>query len=287
VTATASSSLLAGAILPLTGELDAVAATPSTDAIATQCGVSPAQTWDLHVSAAGQTLDVPLFVAAPTAAEAAAGFGAKLVVCLPPPDTASFGATLRSATFTSSAIRVPTAAADYRWTSLWTPYVAGTGTPNAAGTVEAQALQRVPLTLLTGLARRRVVSHRTVRAHGKRKRVNVVATVVAFDSGVTENGTSPGSVRITTSARRRRLGGAKGVLELVGLRFATLRITAVVDSDTPVPTGQTAAPDDLFFHDLGGPACTPTTLFGGVPCVDVTLGGARLTRSVVVRAYTR
>src|SRR3954451_6921753 len=136
VTATASAAALAGAGLPLTGELDAIAPTPTTASQAAQCGVAPSQTWNLHLSAAGQNLDIPLFVAAGTTAEAAAGFQTKLVVCLPPQQTAQFGVKLLSATFTSSAITQPTATGDYRWTSLWTPYLAGGTAVNPAGSVE-------------------------------------------------------------------------------------------------------------------------------------------------------
>ena len=122
-------------MLPLTGEHDAIAPTAATNAAAAQCGVSPSQTWDLHLTAAGQTLDIPMFVVAGSAAEVAAGYQTKLVVCLPPPDVppgtpgrATFGAKLLSATFTSSAISAPAAPGDYRWTSVWTPYVPGQGT---------------------------------------------------------------------------------------------------------------------------------------------------------------
>src|SRR4051794_19638437 len=128
VTATAAAADLGGAVLPLTGELDAIAPTAATTAAAQQCGVAPAQTWNLHLTAAGQALDIPLFVAATAGPEASVGT-AKLVVCLPPPDVpagtpgrATFGAKLLSATFTSSAITEATTAGDYRWTSLWTPY---------------------------------------------------------------------------------------------------------------------------------------------------------------------
>src|SRR5690242_4043175 len=79
VTATASAADLGGAVLPLTGELDAIAPTATTNATAAACGVAPAQTWDLHLTAAGQTIDVPLFVVAAAAPEAAAGYQTKLV----------------------------------------------------------------------------------------------------------------------------------------------------------------------------------------------------------------
>ena len=82
VTATASAADLGGAVLPLTGELDAIAPTAATIAAAQQCGVTPAQTWNLHLTAAGQSLDIPMFVVA----SQVPGYPWSLVVCLPPPD---------------------------------------------------------------------------------------------------------------------------------------------------------------------------------------------------------
>ena len=83
VTATAAAADLGGAILPLTGELQAVAANPTG---AAQCQVAASQYWNLHLTAAGQTLDIPIYVVAANATETASGYQAKLVVCLPPPD---------------------------------------------------------------------------------------------------------------------------------------------------------------------------------------------------------
>src|SRR3954452_1720269 len=83
VTAPAAAADLGGAILPLTGELQSVAANPAG---AAQCGVAAAQYWNLHLTAAGQILDVPMYVVTASAGEQTAGYQAKLVVCLPPPD---------------------------------------------------------------------------------------------------------------------------------------------------------------------------------------------------------
>ena len=295
VTATASAADLAGAVLPLTGELDAIAPTPTTDATAQVCGVTPAQTWDLHLSTAGQTLDIPLFVVPAAAPDQAAGLGTKLVVCLPPPDVpvntpgrAVFGAKLLSATFAVSAITLPAAPADYRWTSLWTPYTPGTGQPNAAGTVETQALQRLPVKLTTAIARKRVVTTKTVKVKGKKEKVKIVATAVGFASGVTENGTPAASAVVTTTGRGKKLGAAKGSFAMVGLKSVRLTVTAVYDSDSgSVPTGTPTASTDLFFHDFGSAGCTPTAIFGGLPCIDATAGGGRVTNNVVVAAYRK
>ena len=288
VTATASAAALAGAVLPLSGELDAIAPTAATTAVAQACGVAPAQTWNLHVSAAGQALDIPLFVVAPTAPEAAAGFGTKLVVCLAAPQDSPFGAKLLSATFTASAITAPASAGDYRWTSVWTPYATGTAQPNVPATVETQALQRLPAALTTAVVRKRIVTSKTVKVHGRKKKVKVVVTAVAFASEVTENGKAAASSTITTTSRGKKLGGAKGAFLMSGLKSTRVTVSAAYDSDSgTVPTGVPAQPSDLAFHDLGAASCTATALFGGVPCIDATLGGGRVTESVVVRAYTK
>src|SRR5579871_2888303 len=77
VTATASAVDLGGAVLPLTGELDSITPTPASTTAAQQCGVTPAQTWNLHLTAAGQAIDIPMFVVA----SQVPGYPWSLVVC--------------------------------------------------------------------------------------------------------------------------------------------------------------------------------------------------------------
>jgi hypothetical protein len=100
--------------------------------------------WDLHLSVAGQTIDLPVYVSATTGAETALG-AAKLETCLGPSDVPAGtpgrspnGAQLLSASFTVNNQITPPVGSS-RWTSLWTPYAAG-GVPNAAGTVEARSI---------------------------------------------------------------------------------------------------------------------------------------------------
>ena len=294
VTATASAADLGGAVLPLTGELDAIAPTATTNAQAAQCQVTPSQTWDLHLTAAGQTLDIPLFVVAGAAPEAAAGYQTKLVVCLPPPDVpagtpgrATFGAKLLSASFTSSAITEPVASGDYRWTSLWTPYNPGKGTPNAAGSVEVQSIRHNPTQIKLTVTKKKVTRIVTRKVHGKSRKVKVVSTIVRFSSSVTENGAAPANAVITTTAGGKKVGGASGSFTLASGKSATVKATAVVDSDSgSVPTGQTAnAAADLFFHDLGTTGCVKTAIFGGLPCLDATVGGEIISATSTVKGY--
>ena len=294
VTATASAADLGGAVLPLTGELDAIAPTATTTAQAQQCGVSPSQTWDLHLTAAGQTLDIPLFVVANSAPEIASGYNTKLVVCLPPPDVptgtpgrATFGAKLLSATFTSSAITQPVATGDYRWTSLWTPYNPGKGTPNPAGSVEVQSLRHLPTQAKLAVTKKKLTSSKIVKVKGKKHRVTVIRTQVKFSSVVSENTVSPSSVTIVTTAAGKKVGGAAGSFILARGKSATVVATATVDSDSgSVPTG--AAPNpaaDLFYHDLGAAACVKTAIFQGLPCTDATVGGEIIKATAVVKGY--
>jgi hypothetical protein len=63
--------------------------------------------------------------------------------------------------------------------------------------------------------------------------------------------------------------------------------TALVNHGASVPTGQAATAADLFYVDLGGTACTPTTIFGGLPCVDATVRGQTIKASQVVVGYRR
>jgi hypothetical protein len=292
VTATASAVDLAGAVLPLTGELDAVAPTAATGAAAAQCGVTPTQTWDLHLTAAGQTLDIPMFVAAGAPLEVAAGYSTKLVVCLPPPDVpagtpgrAVFGAKLLSATFTSSAITQPSTSGDYRWTSLWTPYNPGKGTVNAAASVEVQGLRHIPSAVKLTVTKKKVTV--TKRVKGKKRKI--VHTLVRFSSTVTVGTGAASSALVTTTAGGRKVGGASGSFVVASGKSAVVKATAVIDSDSgSVPTGQTANPlVDLYYHDLGASACTPSVIFGGLPCTDATVGGARLSATAKVKGYRR
>lgn len=156
VTATAAAADLGGAVLPLTGTVDV--ANPAEFAVqATQCTgtTTHGAYWVLVLTAAGQTLRVPIFVdaiAAPNPLSAIAS--AQLVICLPPPDVpagtpgrAAFGAKVLTAEFTVSSITNPAVAGDHRWRVVATPYRPGVGTANPAGTVEAQSIVRLPLAL--------------------------------------------------------------------------------------------------------------------------------------------
>jgi len=279
LTATATAADFGGALLPLTGELDAIAPNPALQA---QCGTTDAtQTWDLHLTALAQTLDIPLYVVPTSGAEASLG-PVKLVVCLPPPDLplgtpgrANFGAKLVSATFDVSAITEPTAPGDYRWTSRWLPYNPGQGTPNPAGSVEAQSIHRIPTRLKLTITKARVKSGKHVR------------TRVTFLSTATENGKVPATVTVTTTAGGKRVGASTGSFVLHAGQKVNVTAVAVLDRQSSVPSGTTVATNDLFYANLAPSLCVPSPALGGIPCVSATAAAKTITATTTVTAFKR
>ena len=130
---------------------------------------------------------------------------------------------------------------------------------------------------------------KTVRRkiHGKSHKVKVVSTLVRFSSSVSANGAAAANTAISTTAGGKRVGGASGSFVLASGKSAVVKATAVVDSDSgSVPTGQAAnAAADLFYHDLGASGCVPTAIFGGLPCLDATLGGEIISATSTVKGY--
>lgn len=291
VTATAAAGDLGGAILPLTGELDAI--DPNTLTGTQKNGISlclagqaAAQTWVLHLTVAGQTVDLPILLVPAAAAEAAAGFQAKLVVCLPPPDVPSgtpgrapFGAKFLSATFGVSAISAAASVGDARWTALFTPYTPGMGTVNPAAAVESQSVRHAPAKLSLTYSRRKVVTSKLVKG----KRVESVGTRVAYSTSITEAGTAARGP-VTTTAAGKKIGGARGSFTFTGASVA-LVARAELHKGASVPAGPARSNADLYYSDLGAAACTKTPIFGGVPCVAATVGRTTPTASVRVVGF--
>ncbi len=128
--------------LPLSGNV--VAADPAAHTTDACSPGGHAAVWDLQLTIAGNTIHLFVYVNPTSGAETAVG-SAKLEVCLGPADVppntpgrSPNGAQLLDATFTvNNTITPPTGPT--RWISLWTPYAAGIGVPNAAGTVEARS----------------------------------------------------------------------------------------------------------------------------------------------------
>ena len=127
-------------MLPLTGEIMVAppGAVPAASQAACIQSTTPTATWLMVLQAAGQTLNVPMYLITTAGAETAYG-PVKIVVCLPPPDVpvalggATFGAKLFQATFTVNGIF--SAVSSGTWLSIWSPYTPLVGKVNAAGSV--------------------------------------------------------------------------------------------------------------------------------------------------------
>jgi hypothetical protein len=152
--------------LPLSG--DVVVAPPSTNAPGCTTGTHLA-VWLLRLQVAGQTIQLPVTV--DTNTNIGFGGGYVLVTCLSPADVpqgtpgrSPNGAQLLEAVFTvNNVFQVPAEATT--WKALTTPYTPGTGTPNAAGTVETRALVGTgALTIGTRVTNKK---KRTLRISGK------------------------------------------------------------------------------------------------------------------------
>ena len=168
VTAQGTAADLGGALLPLTGTVQVRAASGTylsgttqvpIAATATQCTGTATHTayWVLILQAAGQTLELPVFVDTVTAPPANAFASASIQACLPPPDVpvgtpgrATFGFKLTQVNFKVNSIFTSAGTAEARWRVLATPYNPGQGTANAAGSVEAQSLVAFPRSVTIG-----------------------------------------------------------------------------------------------------------------------------------------
>jgi hypothetical protein len=167
VTAQGTAADLGGALLPLTGTVQVRAANGTylsgttqvpIAAAATQCTGTATHTafWVLILQAAGQTLELPVFVDSPAAppapgASASAFASSSIQACLPPPDVppgtpgrATFGFKLTAVDFKVTNVFTSPGTGEPRWRLLATPYNPGRGTPNAAGSVESQSVIGFP-----------------------------------------------------------------------------------------------------------------------------------------------
>jgi hypothetical protein len=245
--------------IPLPLEGDVVADNPA-NYVANPCAPGTHQAvWILRLAVAGQSINLPVYVDPTSSAEAALG-SAKLQVCLGPSDVPAGtpgrspnGAQLLSATFTVNGVLTPPVGPT-RWTAFTTPYTAGTGTPNAAGTVETRSFVGPGAVTLTT----RVTSK-------KKKQVVVAGSVTQSGLGVATkvslliNGKAKASATSTTAGRySKKLKGTA--------RRSTFQAKVTVPA-----------------RDITAEGCTTPTQ-PGVQCVSATAGGFTATsRKVTVR----
>jgi len=185
VNAQVSALALGGALLPLTGDINVAppGAVPAASQTACIGAEVPSVTLLLVLQAAGQTINLPAYLIATTGAETAFG-PAKLVFCLAPPDIpvasggATFGAKFLSADM--SLTGVFGAVSSGAWIGIWTPWQAGNGQINAAGTVASPAVIAPGAITLTGkkVKGRKVLGGKVTQAGaGFANRVQIWAAV--------------------------------------------------------------------------------------------------------------
>jgi hypothetical protein len=139
--------------LPLTGAVkaDSPANYPAASNLCTP-GVTHEAVWTLNAALPGQPANpIPVYVDHSTGAEAAFS-SVKMTVCFRDPTLPSGdprrspnGTKFLDAAFSVKGVFTnPTSAGNQLWRTLFTPYTPGTGTPNAAGTREAQGVVPMP-----------------------------------------------------------------------------------------------------------------------------------------------
>ncbi len=241
---------LGGADLPLDGQL--VVAPPGAVAPATVAactgGATPLAIWIMNLNAAGQTLQVPVFLVGTSGPLTALG-PAYMQICLPPPDLppgtpgrATFGAKVYSAELTVGGVfsAVPLGA----WIAFWTPYNPGVGTVNAAGTVASPA----------------AIAPGAVSIKAKKAGKGAIVSGV-----VTQAGQARGGAVVA-------IWGAKGKARLKAMGKAKVRANGAytfrAKSGDVFQARVVAAPG------AAGPLCTQLAgALAPIPCVNPTVNG--------------
>ena len=278
VEAKATAAALGGATLPLTGTVQVRAANGTylsngqqvpLAAAATACTgtATHAAFWVLVLTAAGQTLEVPLLVDPVSTAPLSTTVAYSLTVCLPPSDIpqavggAAFGAKVIEANFTVKGVFSPTTSGDNVWRLRATPYNPGKGTVNLPATVETQSFVEsgnvtlgVPSRTLTRLAATFQVSG-TVKTGG----LSDTSASVSLARGTTATKLS---VFAHPAVKPDGTYTARFAVRRVLRRVQAFFVQAVA-----------TAPQ----RDLAATACKATF---GVPCIGATASGFADTSSV-------
>jgi hypothetical protein len=260
VKATVSALALGGAILPLSGAIIVAppGAIPAASQAACTQGAAVTAAWILQLELAGQKINLPAYVMPTAGAEAQIG-PAKLVFCLAPPDIpvanggAANGAKFISADLTVNGVfsAVNTGAA----VAFWTPWQAGNGQINAAGTVAS------PAAIAPGALTVKVAKSGLVRSKVSGK--------------VTQGGTGFGGARIEVWA---------------GLKRTALKKVATTTTKADGSYSFTYGKKASFFRTrtvvagrTAPPLCTQLQAALPVPCVNPTVNGFTAQSTVAKR----
>ncbi len=258
VKAQVSALALGGALLPLTGPIVVAppGAVPAADQAACTQGAAPTAVWLLRLTAAGQTINLPAYLIPTAGAETALG-PAKLIFCLSPPDLpppigATFGAKFLSAELTVNGVfgAVQTGA----WIAFWTPWQAGNGQVNAAGTVASPA----------------AVAPGSVTVKAKKLGNGAVVSGVVTQAGQVRGGVP---VQVFGGATRAALK-----------KLAALKSKANGTFSYRAKAGKYFRAKAIAPAGAAAPLCTALTpLLGGIPCVNPTVSGFTTQSPAVAR----
>jgi hypothetical protein len=255
----------------LTGSVTAIS--PTDPAIAFEgstCDTSQhLAAWSVQLKGKKGSFSFPIYVDATTGA--GTSFGPYvLVACFRSADLAASdpnrsagGDLIDSFNLDLKPFERPATAGDYRWRSLWTPFVVNTGTLNNAGNVEVQSLVIIP--------------GGQVVIYGK-KSTGVVngkpAVRVELTGQVLVGGEPPGPVLVTirhgtTKTHLVSLGSVKTGADGGYTKFATLT----------KPRQYFQASANVPAKDLGSGGCTAS--FVSTPCLDATSGAGHVVSGVM------
>jgi hypothetical protein len=287
--AKAAAAALGGATLPLTGTVQVRAADGTylsggqpvpISVAASRCtgSATHAAYWVLVLTAAGQTLEVPMFVdPVPAALPFAPLVSYSLTLCLPPSDIpeslggAAFGAKVFEANFTVGGVFSPPSSGDNVWRLLATPYTPLKGTPNAVATVEAQSFVETGTITLAPPARTLTRLAATFQASGD---VNI--------NGLSDTSASVSLARGAVATKLAVFAHPATKTDgTYSQRFAIRRLARRAQALFLQATATAAQ------RDLAATACKATF---GVPCIGATASGFTAkssTRRVVVPARPR
>ena len=280
VTAQGTAADLGGALLPLTGTVQARAANGTylsgttqvpIAAAATQCTGTATHTayWVLILQAAGQTLELPVFVDSPAAppapgASASAFAAASIQACLPPPDVpagtpgrATFGFKLTQVDFKVNNVFTSDGSGQPRWRVLATPYTPNTGRPNAAGSVEAQSVIAFPRSL-------------TLRRPALKVAKGVATLTLTGSAQLPAD--APSTIRLYRGKSAAALGPSVALAKTGSGFRGTLRIRQTARAQVVFLQARAVVP-------AGTTTCTPTF---GVTCLSATRAAVTV-RSNTVR----
>jgi hypothetical protein len=261
----------ANAIVPVAGTItQGDRSSADLKAAAKQCTGQEdhAAIWLLNISAAGQTPPpVPVYVDLVTTPPTSAFASASVQVCLPHPSQVGFRILFLNVN--SAAFAPPGSTGAFRWTALNTPYNAN-GTPNAAGTVETQAIDRSPVE--ASFSAKRVTKTRRVN---HKRRIDVFYTYFArLTVSASSGGVDAGGVPVQILADGKKV--AEGTTGDKGSFSTTLSLKKTTTYSAKIARDPSA---------LVGATCDPRLPFPGmstlIPCGTITEAGFTATTDEV------